>query len=247
MQYARDLEEIASAEAQGAISSQLAAKARETAAQRLAAASAATDQYSSALARNATTTQQGVMVGYQLQDVLVTSQMGFQSALQIGLQQGTQLASQFQMMKSGGSVLSGLAAGFTSLVSPLSLITVGATIAAAAILKFFFSSTEETKKFSDALSDTNSRISAMNSAAKTARAGIGDMVDGYGRLNEELDKHLDRLVKVEKFRAMNSNRDMVQSIQDSIPDGWFNKSAVKSLQMAGHGLLRVGKIGSVDL
>lgn len=92
------------------------------------------------------------MVGHQLSDVLITSQMGFQSVGMIATQQGSQLAAQMNSLKAaGGGVFRTLLTGFTSLVKPLSLITIGAVATGAAIAKFFFSAGEETKSFSDAL------------------------------------------------------------------------------------------------
>ena len=218
MDYARTLDEIALAEKEGAISAKLAADARQRAAQQLAGASAVVDQHTAAMQRNASTTQQGIMVGHQLSDVLITSQMGFQSVGMIALQQGSQLASQMNALKAaGGGVFRTLLAGFTSLVNPLSLITIGAVAAGAALAKWFFAAGEETKSFSDALSDANSRISDLQRATSNMSGGnIRQLRREYGALNNELDAHLERLHKVAELNAATANSDMIASIRDAL-------------------------------
>ena len=217
-QYESALEEISFAEREGAISAQMAAQARERATAQLGAASAAADQYSSAMQRGAAATQQGVMVGHQLSDVLITSQMGFQSVGMIALQQGSQLAAQMNSLKAaGGGVFRTLLSGFTSLINPLSLITIGAVAAGAAIAKFLFNAGEETKSFSDALSDANSRINELRSATDAlAGNNLADLRRQYGEVNAELDAHLERLRKVAELEAGMANADMIRSIRDSL-------------------------------
>jgi len=74
-------------------------------------------------------------IAAQFQDIGVTAAMGM-NPLQIALQQGTQLSAVFEQMKaSGQSAASGLAAAFTSIISPLSLVTIGAIALVAAGLQ----------------------------------------------------------------------------------------------------------------
>ncbi len=217
-QYESELESISFAEREGVISAQLAEQARARAAQTLGAASAAVDQYTSAMQRNAQTTQQGIMVGHQLSDVLITSQMGFQSVGMIALQQGSQLAAQMNSLKAaGGGVFRTLLSGFTSLINPLSLITIGAVAAGAAIAKWFFAAGEETKSFSDALSDANSRISDLRTATDAlAGNNLRQLRREYGEVNAELDAHLERLRKVAELEAGMANADMIAGIRNSL-------------------------------
>ncbi|SDW76983.1 phage tail tape measure protein, lambda family [Ruegeria halocynthiae] len=217
-QYENALEEIALAEREGAISAQLAGDARQRAAQQLAGNTAAVDKHTASMKRSASTTQQGIMVGHQVSDVLVQAQMGFASVGQISLMQGSQLASQFAALKaSGGSVFRTLLSGFTSLLSPLTLLTVGAVAVGTAIAKWFFAAGEETKSFSDALSDANSRISDLQRATSNMSGGnIRQLRREYGALNSELDAHLERLHKVAELNAATANSDMVASLRDAL-------------------------------
>lgn len=217
-QYEAALEEISAAEKAGVISAQVAGSARERAAAQLSGASAAADQYGSALRRNAAATQQGIMVGHQLSDVLITAQMGFQSVGMIALQQGSQLASQFNSIRAaGGSLFGTLLSGFTSLVNPLTLITLAVVAVGAAVAKWFFSAGEETKSFADSLSDTTSAVSDLRSATQSlAGATLGSLADGYGRVNDELRVHLERLQQIAEIEAKDTTRDLIAALRDEL-------------------------------
>lgn len=74
-------------------------------------------------------------IAAQFQDIGVTAAMGM-NPLQIALQQGTQLSAVFEQMKaSGQSAASGLATAFASIVSPISLVTIGVIALVAAGLQ----------------------------------------------------------------------------------------------------------------
>ncbi|WP_455918855.1 phage tail length tape measure family protein [Ensifer canadensis] len=75
-------------------------------------------------------------IAAQFQDIAVTSAMGM-NPLQIALQQGTQLSSVLNTMGSGKQVISGLAGAFTSLISPVSLVTIGLIAGGAAAIQYF--------------------------------------------------------------------------------------------------------------
>jgi hypothetical protein len=72
-------------------------------------------------------------IAAQFQDVAITASMGM-SPLMIGLQQGTQLVGQLSVM--GAQMGKTLAAAFLSLVSPLSLVVIGLTAGAAALIQW---------------------------------------------------------------------------------------------------------------
>ncbi|MDW9523791.1 tail length tape measure protein [Sinorhizobium meliloti] len=77
-------------------------------------------------------------IAAQFQDIAVTSAMGM-NPLQIALQQGTQLSSVLGTMGNGRQVVAGLAAAFTSLISPVSLVTIGLVAGGAAAVQYFSS------------------------------------------------------------------------------------------------------------
>lgn len=216
--YEHALQEIAEAERLGAINSKHASDARTRAASQLANASGAADQYASSMMRSNAMTQQGVMIGHQVSDVLIQAQMGFASVGQIALMQGSQIASQMQALRaSGGSAFKALLSGIASLISPLTLGVLAVTALGTAVAKWMFSSAEETKSFSDALGDADSAINSLRSATDAlSGASLGKLADGYGRVNDELLVHLKRLREVARAEAANVNRDMIASVQDEL-------------------------------
>lgn len=72
-------------------------------------------------------------IAAQLQDIGVTTAMGM-SPLQIALQQGTQLSAIIGSMQ---NPIRGLAAAFMSVVSPVSLVTIGVIAAGTAAIQYF--------------------------------------------------------------------------------------------------------------
>lgn len=77
-------------------------------------------------------------IAAQFQDIAVTSAMGM-SPIQIALQQGTQLSAVFNEMGKGKAVIQGIGAAFASIVSPVSLVTIGVIAAGAALTQYIMS------------------------------------------------------------------------------------------------------------
>ncbi len=88
-------------------------------------------------------------IAAQFQDIAVTSAMGM-SPIQIALQQGSQLSSVLGEAGAAGAVRS-LGAAFLSLVSPVSLATLGLTAAAAWAIQYFSGVNDEASKANDDL------------------------------------------------------------------------------------------------
>lgn len=83
----------------------------------------------------------------QFQDVGVTAAMGM-NPLMIALQQGTQLSSVIGSME---RPLAGILSAFRMMVSPVSLVTIGLTAAAAAAIQYFMSADEGAEKANGSL------------------------------------------------------------------------------------------------
>lgn len=103
-------------------------------------------------------------IAAQFQDIAVSAQMGM-GAFQIGLQQGTQLAAVISMME---SPLRGLGAAFMSVVSPVSLLTIGLVSLSAAGLQMV----DWPKRASQALIFLADNLKAIAPYAATAAAGL---------------------------------------------------------------------------
>lgn len=109
-------------------------------------------------------------IAAQFQDIAVTSAMGM-SPLQIALQQGTQLSSVFATMD---RPLLGIVAAFQSLLSPVSLVTIGLTAASAAALQYFTKADEEADKASRAIEAHGDLIRRLREAYGEAAVGASE-------------------------------------------------------------------------
>lgn len=119
-------------------------------------------------------------LGFQFQDIAVTSAMGM-SPLMIGLQQGTQLASVIGSME---RPVAGLAAAFGSLINPVSLITVGLTAGTAALIQYFSTSDEGSGK--------------MNEELQRQAEIITTVADRWGDAVPQLREYADELVRAKE-------------------------------------------------
>ncbi len=99
---------------------------------------------------------------FQFQDIAMTSAMGM-NPLMVGLQQGSQLAGGFAGMSIKEAAAATLG-GLTSLVSPLSLVTVGLTAATAAGIQFFSSLSTSAKSASDVISAQAEHVKSLAEA-----------------------------------------------------------------------------------
>ncbi|OOC51223.1 phage tail length tape measure family protein [Brucella intermedia] len=103
-------------------------------------------------------------IAAQFQDIAVSAQMGM-GAFQIGLQQGTQLASVISMME---SPLRGLGAAFMSVLSPVSLLTIGLVSLVAAGLQMV----DWPKRTAQAIILLADNLKVIAPYAATAAAGL---------------------------------------------------------------------------
>ncbi|PJT21505.1 phage tail tape-measure protein [Ochrobactrum sp. 30A/1000/2015] len=103
-------------------------------------------------------------IAAQFQDIAVSAQMGM-GAFQIGLQQGTQLAAVISMME---NPLRGLGAAFMSVISPVSLLTIGLVSLSAAGLQMV----DWPKRTAQALIFLADNLKAIAPYAATAAAAL---------------------------------------------------------------------------
>jgi uncharacterized protein (TIGR02594 family) len=150
---------------------------------------------------NASGAFQTANIAAQFQDIGVTAALGM-SPLQIALQQGTQLSSVLSTMD---KPVLGLVSAFRSLVSPVSLVTIGLVAASAAAIQYFMQSDSEAKKANDALDKHGELIrrlrDAYGDAAKGAREygtesrkiltqDTADSVKNYRKILQDTSKAL---------------------------------------------------------
>lgn len=118
--------------------------------------------------------------GYQFQDIAVTAAMGM-NPLMIGLQQGTQLASVVSAME---RPVAGLASAFMSLVSPVSLVTIGLTAGAAALIQYFQNWNDGSGDMSEDLKKQAEMITALADRWGDAVPALKQYADELNRAKE---------------------------------------------------------------
>ncbi len=147
---------------------------------------------------------QATNVAYQLQDIVSTAALG-SAPLTVALQQGPQLAAVFGETGAAGAVKT-LGTAFMSLISPISLITVGLTAAAAAAIQYFMSGKSDADKFDAVIKRHQQNIQDIKSKWGEAASGISEytskskvalqaenIVSGHD-LKDQLKKFTDDLV-----------------------------------------------------
>ncbi len=201
---------------------------RDRAAHSYLTAGNAADMYATQSRHAAMASQQ---VGFQLNDIGVMLAGGM-SPLSIAVGQGTQLAQTFQSLGKGSSILSTLGGGFMALLSPVSLLTIGVIGVGSAIVQWMMSGSDETRSFSDALGDANSSISAVRQATDLlAGASLGSLAEGYGRVNAELQTHLEKLQEIARIEATQKTSAALSAVGDEFLGG-FLTSDVDDMRIA---------------
>lgn len=120
-------------------------------------------------------------IAAQFQDVAVTSAMGM-SPLQIALQQGTQLSSVLAQMGGGKQAIGGLIAGFGSLLSLTSLVTIGFVAVGAVAIQAVMKALPQVKSLDDAMKDHEASLKRV----AEAYGGVAEAAAKAGRENKRL-------------------------------------------------------------
>lgn len=147
-------------------------------------------------------------IAAQFQDIGVTAAAGM-SPLQIALQQGTQLSAVFNDLRAQGqSVGSTLASAFMSVVSPMSLLTLGAVAASAALIQYL-SSGSEVSKLDDRLKTHAANVSAL-------REAYGEALEGATTYAEQSNDVLRALAEASANALRTSLKAMTSDIASSL-------------------------------
>jgi hypothetical protein len=149
-------------------------------------------------------------IAAQFQDIGVTAAMGM-SPLQIALQQGTQLSS---VLASMDRPVAGLVAAFTSLLSPISLVTIAAVAGAAALIQYFGSAAKESKTVEDVLKEQSEAIKRVRDLWGEA----ADKSSRYGRVSTQ----------AATFGLQNSIFDLQKRLRDSVKDQSLGDAIAKA-------------------
>lgn len=222
MRYSQALTDVQTLVTAGAVSETQASAMRDRAAQSYLAVGNAADFAAASMQRGTAATMQGVMAGHQFSDILVTSQMGFQSVGMIALQQGSQLAAQMQSIKAtGGSVFKTLLSGVTSLINPLSLATIALVAVAAAAAKWAFSAGDakaNTESLSKSFDTLESRLSAHVNAANLAKSSTVELTRVFGDQTASIRENLRALEEHSYLSVVAGMQDSAKQVQKVYAD-----------------------------
>jgi hypothetical protein len=160
-------------------------------------------------------------IAAQFQDIGVQL-AGGQSPFLIALQQGTQLNGVFTSMGGGiRQVGPALMTAFSSLLSPLSLATIGVIAFGGAIFQWFTGSQEKAKSLEEAIGDVSSAVGDLQR--------ITDLLDGtdltgireqFGGLTADVVQLLSLQRELAVMDAMRGISDAISAARESM-DGWI--------------------------
>ena len=212
-QYEQELRDIAEAERLGAISAMEAAAARDRAAASMApVANGLRGVGASAGAASAYVAN----LGYQFNDIAMMLAAG-QNPLMLAMQQGTQVTQVFQQMRASGMGLAaGLRTALMGMVSPLSLITMGAIAGGAALLQWAMSGVEATVSLDDAMDKLKEGVSGYESAAEAAARSTKELREEFGAGASEARILLREIAELERAAAARALGGAVESLRREI-------------------------------
>lgn len=225
--YEQELRDIAEAERLGAITAGEAAAARDRAAASMAPVSnglrgvGASAGAASAYVAN---------LGYQFNDIAMMLAAG-QNPLMLAMQQGTQVTQVFQQMQTSGIGLgAGLRTALMGMVSPLSLITLGAIAGGAALLQWAMSGVEGALSLDDAMEALKEGVSGYESAAEAAARSTKELREEFGAGAMEARVLLREIAELERAAAARALGGAVESLRRSIgiSDGELEPGPVAS-------------------
>lgn len=207
-QYKVAQAEIRQAHAVGALSADemTAALARQR--QQALATIAAIKGMPSRLPGGAIPAFQTANIAAQFQDVAVTAAMGM-NPLQIALQQGTQLSS---VLATSERPLQAILTGFTSLVSPVSLVTIGVVGLGAAAIQAFSSWQSGAETADKALEHHADLIKHIKAEYQTAGKGLAE---NLGPTSGVLSVYATENESVLRTKYAEASKEFARRFQDS--------------------------------
>lgn len=215
-QYEAALNEIAQAERLGAISSMEAAAARETAAKSMNA----TNTAALVMGKNVKVSSAHVAnLGAQFNDIGVMLAAG-QSPLMLAVQQGTQINQVFAQMGGGKAALRGVAAGFMSMVNPMSLATIGIIAGGAALVQWGVSAYNagvDSENLDDKLSALADIMDIVDSSTDTLNTSTDELIQKYGLAATRVREFALAQAEIAQSQAERRLRDQV-GLLDAVTD-----------------------------
>lgn len=167
-------------------------------------------------------------LGAQFNDIGVMLAAG-QSPLQLAVQQGTQINQVLAQMGGGKAALRGLAAGFMSMVNPMSLATIGIIAGGAALVQWAVAASggaDSAEEFKKAIEDANSAMEEYVSLAKEIDRNNGESFEAAADNVRMVSDAYRDLIAIAKIEALNSINAATVELAESVTNYSYTLGAI---------------------
>ena len=156
----------------------------------------------------------------QFNDIGVTLAAG-QSPFLIALQQGTQVSQVLQLMSKDVGVVRALFAGLKSVISPISLITIGVIAAGAALGQWAisaFKASRETRDFEEIIEELSTAVGDYASLVDKTSQSNFQLAQTYGSLRDEARSFLEVQQELSRATVLTEIGAAVNALSQSFDD-----------------------------
>lgn len=162
---------------------------------------------------------------FQLQDIAMMLAAG-QNPLMLAMQQGTQVSGIFMQMGASASTVGPMiGAAFKSLISPMSLLTIGVIAGGAALGQWAISAigaADSAQTFSDALDQAETSMRELRDVTDLySSEGLETLIEKYGEVNSAVLALLDAQRLLAQNNALNDVNAALEAITAGLGEGLF--------------------------
>lgn len=173
----------------------------------------------------------------QFNDIGVMMAAG-QNPIQLALQQGTQISQVLTSISTAGGgvmgMLRALGAGFMSLISPITLLTVGIIAFGAAGFQWLMTLIPETVTLADRMDDLRDSVAAYQEIASVASGTTAELTEQFGQSGVEIGKAAQILSDFVQARAITQMKDTIKALSEEY-GGFSREALVASYSLSGAG------------
>ena len=175
-------------------------------------------------------THHATNLSFQLNDIGMMMSLG-QNPFALMMQQGPQVAQiMSQITAEGGKIGPTLASAFTSVINPVTLVTLAVIGGTAALYQWATGAgkaEKEAAKFSDRLSDFKAQFDAIGQdftfdvATGKLEANVDEIIGKYGSLNQAVQTHINLLNEAAAAAAGYASIDLMAAFSETFGNGWL--------------------------
>ena len=160
----------------------------------------------------------------QLNDISMMAMSG-QNALVLTMQQGTQVAQIMnQVAQSGGSMTDAVVGGLKSMLSPITLVTMGVVALSTVGIQALMSMGGEAKSITDSLNDMVNAMSEFEKMVSKAAMSPRKMADEFGRMSPVLQQVYRDLAAIKGIELHKSIIEASDALKDLVNDRSWSDS-----------------------